>query len=76
MDIPDYDTSNDENNYKQLYPFIPSDTFRMLICGNTGCGKTNLLYHMLMKPLIYYDDIYLYAGSLEQNKYKKLMKKM
>ena len=69
MDIPNYDTSDAENNYNKLCPFMPSDTFRMLICGNTGCGKTNFLYHILMKPLIYYDDIYLYARNLEQNKY-------
>ena len=64
--------------YKQLYPYIymPSDTFRMLICGNSGSGKTNLLYHMLIKPLLYYDEIYLYARNLEQDKYQKLIKKM
>ena len=62
--------------FKQLYPFMPSDTFRMLICGNSGSGKTNLLYHMLMAPLLYYDEIFLYARNLEQDKYKRLMQKM
>ena len=52
--------------YKQLFPYMPADTFRMLICGNSGSGKTNLLYHMLIKPLLYYDEIYLYARNLEQ----------
>ena len=55
---------------------MPSDTFRMLICGNSGSGKTNLLYHMLIKPLLYYDDIYLYARNLEQQKYQRLMQKI
>ncbi|CAH3185475.1 unnamed protein product, partial [Porites lobata] len=55
---------------------MPSDTFRMLICGNSGSGKTNLLYHMLIKPLLYFDEIYLYARNLEQDKYKQLMQKM
>ena len=55
---------------------MPSDTFRMLICGNSGSGKTNLLYHMLIKPLLYYDKIYLYARNLEQDKYKRLIQKM
>ena len=60
MEIPNYDSTNDpDKKYKQLYPFMPSDTFRMLICGNSGSGKTNLLYHMLIKPLLYYDEIYL-----------------
>ena len=77
MEIPNYDsTDNSDKNFKQLFPFMPSVTFRMLICGNSGSGKTNLLYHMLMKPLLYYDEIYLYARNLEQDKYKRLMQKM
>ena len=55
---------------------MPNDTFRMLICGNSGSGKTNLLYHMLIEPLIYYDKIYLCAKNLEQEKYQNLMKEM
>ena len=55
---------------------MPNDTFRMLICGNSGSGKTNLLFHMLIKPLLYCDKIYLYAKNLEQEKYQILMKKM
>ena len=31
---------------------------------------------MLMKPLIHYDEIYICAKNLEQEKYQKLMKKM
>ena len=74
MEISNYDSDNDgENKYKQLYPYMPSDIFRMLICGNSGCGKTNLLYHMLMKPLLQYDEYYLYAKNLEQEKYQKLI---
>ena len=55
---------------------MPHDTFRMLICGNSGTGKTNLLYHMLIEPLLYLDEIYLYAKNLDQEKYQKLMNKM
>ena len=55
---------------------MPNDTFRMLICGNSGSGKTNLLYHMLIEPLLYCDKIYLYAKKLEQEKYQNLMKEM
>ena len=62
--------------FKQLYSFMPNDTFRMLICGNSGSGKTNLLYHMLIEPLLYCDKIYLYAKNLEQEKYQNLMKEM
>ena len=77
MEIPNYDSVDYSNKkYKQLFPFMPSDTFWMLICGNRGCGKTNLLYHMLIKPLLYYDEIYLYARNLHQDKYQNLIQKM
>ena len=77
MEIPNYDSDGDsDKKFKQLYPFMPSDTFRMLICGNSGSGKTNLLFHMLMKPLLYFDEIYLYARNLEQQKYQKLIQEM
>ena len=55
---------------------MPDDIFRMLMCGNSGSGKTNLLLHMLIEPLLYYDEIYLYAKNLEQNKYQYLLKIM
>ena len=77
MEIPNYDTNdNPDKKYKQLFSYMPADTFRMLICGNSGSGKTNLLYHMLIKPLLYYDEIYLYARNLELDKYQKLIQKM
>ena len=76
MEIPNYDTNTKNKKFKQLYSFMPNDTFRVLICGNSGSGKTNLLYHMLIEPLFYYDKIYLYAKNLEQEKYQNLMKEM
>ena len=78
MEIPNYDNTGEaeDKRYKQHYPFMPSDRFRMLICGNSGSGKTNLLLHMLMKPLLINEEIYLYARNLEQDKYKLLIEKM
>ena len=77
MEIPNYDFNEDENtNFTQLYRYMPDKPFRMLICGNSGSGKTNLLYHMLMKPLVYYDQIHLYGKNLEQEKYKHMIKTM
>ena len=76
MEIPNYDVDNKNKKFKQLYSFMPNDTFRMLICGNSGSGKTNLLYHMLIEPLLYCDKIYLYAKNFEQEKYQNLMKEM
>ena len=34
----------------------------------------NTMLHMLIKPLIYYDKIYLYSKNLEQEKYTHLSK--
>ena len=74
MEIPNYDSDDCKNKKcKQLHPFMLQDTFRMVICGNSGSGKTNLLYHMLIKPLLYFDEIYLYAKN---QKYQKLINKM
>ena len=77
MEIPNYDGKKNKNkNFKKIKPYMSSDTFRMLICGNSESGKINLLYHMLIEPLIHYDEIYLYARNLEQEKYQNLIQKM
>ena len=78
MEIPNYDVDikNKNKKFKQRYSFMPDDTFRMFICGSSGSGNTNLLYHMLIEPLLYYDEIHLYAKNLEQEKYQNLMNKM
>ena len=73
MKIPNYDSaSNNDRNFKRLLPYMPSDTFRMLICGPSSCGKTNVLMHMLYN-LLYYDKIYLFSKNLEQPKYRQLL---
>ena len=75
MEIPNYDVNNKNKKFKQRYPYIPNDTFRMLICGNSGSGKTNLLLHMLLS-LLCYDEIFLYAKNLDQEKYRILIDEM
>ena len=61
--------------FKQRYSFMPNDTVRMLICGNSGSGKTNLLLHMLLL-LLCYVEIFLYAKNLDQEKYQILNDEM
>ena len=68
MEIPNYDKKETTNNFKQLYNYMPDRCYRMLICGKSGCRKTNTVLHMLIKPLIYYDKKYLYSKNLEQEK--------
>ena len=76
MEIPNYDFNEDENtNFTQLCKYMPDKPFRMLICGNSGSGKTNP-YHMLMKPLVYFDQVHLYGKNLEQEKYKHMIETM
>ena len=55
---------------------MPSKSFRMLIFGPSGSGKTNALVHMLLKPLIYYDNVYLYAKNIDKEKYQLLSNKL
>ena len=75
MDIPNYDVNHKNKKFKQRYPYMPNDTFRMLICGNSRSGKTNLLIHMLLS-LLCYDEIFLCAKNLDQEKYRILIDEM
>ena len=61
MLIPNYDNliNKKKKNFEQLYNYRPSKSFRLLICGPSGSGKTNALVHVLLKPLIHYDKVYL-----------------
>ena len=67
-----FEDSDSDNGFRQRYIYMPDKCFRMLICGPSGAGKTNLLTNILLKPLIQYDKIYLYAKFLEQPKYEYL----
>ena len=74
MEIPNYDIEdNGDTNFIQLHHKLPDRCFRMLICAPSGGGKTNLLIHMINKPLLFFDKIYLYAKNLQQTKYQCLL---
>ena len=45
----------------------------MLLTSSSGGGKTNLIYNVLTKPLLYFDQEDLYAKNLEQQKYQDLI---
>ena len=66
MKIPNYDRKTKENS-KKLNNIFDED-FRLLIAGESGCGKTNTLMHILRQPLVYYDKIYMYSPNLHQEK--------
>jgi len=71
MKIPNYDSTKGDSNFRQLLPYMASNTFRMLVCSPSGCGKTNTLMQMLYN-LLYFDKIYLYSKNLELPKYQQL----
>ena len=74
LSLTNYDGfgDTDRDGFKQRYIYMPDKCFRMLICGPSESGKTNLLTNILLKPLIQYDKVYLYAKFLEQPKYEYL----
>jgi len=65
---PEFSTKSD---YKQGDPCMPADVFRMLICGPSNSGKTNILLHMLYELLVF-DKVYLFSKNIHQNKYQAL----
>ena len=72
MKIPNYDPGFFKSDYKQSHPCMPADVFRMLICGPSNTGKTNILLHMLY-DLLEFNKIYLFSKNLHQNKYQSLL---
>jgi hypothetical protein len=73
MKIPNYDPDfSSTTGYKQGHPCMPADVFRMLICGPSNSGKTNILLHMVYE-LLAYDKVYLFSKNLHQNKYQALL---
>lgn len=54
-------------------PSLPY-SFRMLITGVSGCGKTTLLNRLLLQEnLLNYDKLYVFARSLHQPEYQCLI---
>ena len=48
----------------------------MLVAGQTRCGKTNTVMHILRRPLVYYDKIHFYTPNQHQDKIVSLKKLM
>ena len=78
VDVTDFSSilneSEDENgkpSYRQKHFLMPSKTFRMLMVGPSGSGKSNLLMNFFLKFLDY-DKIYIYTRHMDQDCYKKL----
>ena len=58
----------------EKWPYIPDHTYRILIIGGSGSGKTNTLLNVISQQDDI-DKIYLYAKDLSEVKYEFLIKK-
>ena len=65
-----------KNNKKrnEKWPFIRDHSYRILIIGGSGLGKTNALLNLINEQDDI-DKIYLHAKDLSEPKYEFLMKK-
>jgi hypothetical protein len=54
-------------------PLIPP-SFRMLIIGSSGCGKSFRLFNMLLEPgFLDYNHLFLFSPSIHQAEYQLLI---
>ena len=70
------DIITNENNKKhnEKCPYIPDHQYRILIIGDSGSGKTNVLLNSI-KEQDDIDETYLYAKDLSEPKYEFFIKK-
>ena len=60
--------------HNKNWPYIPDHSYRILIIGGSGSGKTNVLLNLIEnQPGI--DKIYLYAKDRYDAKYQYLINK-
>src|SRR5277367_3080174 len=54
-------------------PLIPP-SFRMLIIGSSGCGKSFRLFNMLLEPgFLDYNRLFIFSPSIHQAEYQLLI---
>jgi len=71
FNVPIINYDNDKEEFLNKHVLAPVWPFRLLICGSSGCGKTNLLMNLIYNYL-YYNKIYIYAKDLTESKYEIL----
>ena len=69
----DYVNEN-RTEHNKNWPYIPDNPYKILIIGDSGSGKTNVLLNLIEnQPDI--DKIYLYAKDPYEAKYQYLINK-
>ena len=67
-------TKENIKEHNPIWPQIPDHPYRILIIGDSGSGKTNLLFNLInQQPDT--DEIYLYAKDPYEAKYQFLITK-
>src|SRR5215475_9357808 len=61
----------DKREYMNVNDLAPQWPFRLLICGSSGSGKTNLLLNLISKYL-YFNNLYVYARDISESYYEYL----
>ena len=73
INYDDY-TNESKTEHNSKWPYIPNHSYRILIAGGSGSGKTNALLNLINnQPDI--DKIYLYAKDPFEAKYQYLINK-
>ena len=76
FNLDDITNENNKDDNKK-WPYIPNRSYRMLITGGSGSGKTNVLLNLMKQQdndnLI--DEIHLDTKDLSEPKYQFLIKK-
>ena len=68
-------TKDNIKEHNPNWPKIPDHSYRILIIGRSGSGKTNALFFNLISQEQDIDKIYLYAKDPNEAKYQLLMNK-
>ena len=75
MEIPNYGSGNSLKKISSKYIHI-CQTIHLECYFVVIQALVRLTFYVTCCPLIYYDQIYLYAKNLEQEKYKNMIERM
>ena len=67
-------TNENKIEHNSKWPYIPDHSYRILIVGGSGSGKTNALLNVINNQLDI-DKIYSYSKDPYETKYQYLIKK-
>lgn len=74
MKIVDY-SSLSKTKTRKRHSKMPNTPARILLCGSTGCGKTNLLLNFVY-DLLPWEKLYIFARDLQESKYLQLQEEV